>query len=109
MSIRFGRLSSLLFGLAVLSASPVQSQPQLQPGEIKEIAEEALVYGLPLVMNYTVFYEYFVDKAGSQYKAPPNQLYNTARVYTPMDTSVVTLTATRPIRSSPWTCVPSRS
>src|SRR5262245_59233744 len=41
-------------------------------------------------MNYTVFYEYFVDKSGREYKAPPNQLYNTARVYTPADTAIVT-------------------
>ena len=79
-----------LLGLAAATAPPVQAQPQLAPGEIKEIADEALIYGLPLVMNYAVFYEYFVDKGGSQYKAPFNQLYNTARVYTPKDTSVVT-------------------
>ena len=79
-----------LLGLAAATAPPVQAQPQLAPGEIKEIADEALIYGLPLVMNYAVFYEYFVDKGGSQYKAPFNQLYNTARVYTPQDTSVVT-------------------
>jgi hypothetical protein len=79
-----------LLGLAAAAAQPAQAQPQLAPGEIKEIADEALIYGLPLVMNYTVFYEYFVDKGGAQYKAPFNQLYNTARVYTPQDTSVVT-------------------
>jgi hypothetical protein len=83
--------SSLLVGLAALSATPAQAQPQqLASGELKEIAEEAMIYGLPLVMNYAVFYDYFVDKAGAQYKAPPNELYNTARVYTPKDTSVVT-------------------
>jgi len=59
-------------------------------GEVKQIAEEAFIYGFPLVMNYTVFYEYFVDKSGREYKAPPNQLYNTARVYTPKDTAIVT-------------------
>src|SRR5215470_18517804 len=80
----------LLLGLAAAAAPPVQAQPQLAPGEVKEIADEALIYGLPLVMNYTVFYEYFIDKGGPQYKAPFNQLYNTARVYTPQDTSVVT-------------------
>ncbi len=29
-------------------------------------------------MNYTVFYEYFVNKSGLGFKAPPNKLYNTA-------------------------------
>ena len=60
------------------------------PGETRQIAEEAFVYGFPMVMNYAVFYEYFVDKASSEYKAAPNQLYNTARVYTPKDTAIVT-------------------
>jgi hypothetical protein len=59
-------------------------------GETKQIAEEAFIYGFPMVMNYAVFYEYFVDKASPAYKAPPNQLYNTARVYTPKDTTIVT-------------------
>ncbi|GLS23780.1 hypothetical protein GCM10007874_68010 [Labrys miyagiensis] len=49
-----------------------------------------MIYGLPLVMNYAVFYDYFVNKGGSAFKAPPNQLYNTARVYTPADTTIVT-------------------
>src|SRR5690242_4842921 len=92
MSITIAKLgAAFLVGLSALAAAPsARAQPQLAPGDIKQIAEEALVYGLPLVMNYTVFYEYFVDKGGPQYKAPPNQLYNTARVYTPKDTSVVT-------------------
>jgi hypothetical protein len=89
MRIRIRRLGALVaLGLAL--GQPAGAQQQLATGELKEIAEEAIVYGLPLVMNYTVFYEYFVDKGGSQYKAPFNQLYNTARVYTPKDTSVVT-------------------
>ena len=57
---------------------------------MRKIAEEAIIYGFPMVMNYGVYYESFVDKASSQYKAPFNELYNTARVYTPADTAVVT-------------------
>lgn len=60
------------------------------PADTSSIAEEAFIYGFPMVMNYAVFYEYFIDKAGPQYKAPPNKLYNTARVYTPQDTAIVT-------------------
>ena len=54
------------------------------------IAREAFIYGFPMVMNYGVIYEYFIDTASSQYKAPFNQIYNTARVYTSEDTTVVT-------------------
>ncbi|WP_199193294.1 DUF1254 domain-containing protein [Blastopirellula marina] len=54
------------------------------------IAEEAFIYGFPMVMNYAVMYEYFIDTTSDQYKCPFNEIYNTARVYTPADTSVVT-------------------
>ena len=43
-----------------------------------------------MVMNYAVFYEYFIDKSAPGYKAPINQLYNAANVYTPADTAIVT-------------------
>ncbi|TXN23320.1 DUF1254 domain-containing protein [Methylobacterium sp. WL9] len=68
-------------------AIPQQSVSSI---ETSKIAQEAFIYGFPLVMNYAVFYEYFIDKTGAQYKAPPNQLYNTSRVYTPQDTAIVT-------------------
>jgi hypothetical protein len=58
--------------------------------EVKAIAEEAFVYGLPLVMNYAVMQEFCVDKNSGQYKAPFNQISNEARVFTYKDTAVVT-------------------
>jgi hypothetical protein len=76
--------------LAVALTPAAMAQEKLAPGETAKIAEEAIVYGLPLVMNYGVFYGYFVDKSGPQFKAEPNHLYNTARVYTPQDTAIVT-------------------
>src|SRR4029077_17720288 len=51
---------------------------------------EAFIYGFPMVMNYGVMYEYFIDKSSSQYKAPFNELYNMARLVTPKDTAIVT-------------------
>jgi hypothetical protein len=60
------------------------------PKETQQIAEEAFVYGFPTVMNYGVFYDYFIDKASPNYKAPFNQINNVARVFTPQDTAVVT-------------------
>jgi hypothetical protein len=62
----------------------------LTPAETKAIAEEGFIFGLPIVMNYGVMYEYAVDKNSSQFKAPFNQLYNMHRVATPEDTAVVT-------------------
>ncbi len=62
----------------------------LTPAETKAIAEEGYIYGLPIVMNYGVMYEYAVDKKSSQFKAPFNQLNSMHRVATPEDTAVVT-------------------
>ena len=58
--------------------------------ETKAIAEEAFIYGLPLVMNYAVMQEFVVDKNSGQYKAPFNTVSNEARVFTYKDTAVVT-------------------
>jgi hypothetical protein len=84
------RLVVTAFTLAALSILPSIAQGQADKDGYKQIAEEAFIYGFPMVMNYAVFYSYFVDKSSPAYKAPINQLYNTARVYTPQDTTIVT-------------------
>lgn len=89
MRTRLRALIAMAFTVIVLGAIPGRAAA-LDAGETARIAEEAFIYGFPMVMNYGVFYEYFVDKASPEYKAPPNQLYNTARVYTPKDTAIVT-------------------
>jgi hypothetical protein len=58
--------------------------------ETKVIAEEAFIYGLPIVMNYAVMNEFSVDKNSGQFKAPFNMMYNDAHVFTYKDTAVVT-------------------
>jgi hypothetical protein len=58
--------------------------------QTKAIAEEGFLYGLPIVMNYAVMNEYVIDKTGSQFKAPFNQIKNEPRVYTYEDTAVIT-------------------
>jgi hypothetical protein len=63
---------------------------EITPTEAKAIAEEGFIYGLPIVMNYAVMYEYAVDRKSGQFKAPFNQIKNEARVYTYQDTAVVT-------------------
>lgn len=57
--------------------------------DIKSIAEEGFIYGLPLVMNYAVMYEYAIDPKSGQFKAPLNVLSNEHRVFTWQDTSVI--------------------
>jgi len=58
--------------------------------ETKAIAEQGFIYGLPIVMNYAVMYEYAVDKNSGQFKAPFNEIKNEARVFTSKDTAIVT-------------------
>lgn len=41
-------------------------------------------------MNYAVNYEFWVDKTSDQYKGCFNQIFNEHRVFTYMDTAVVT-------------------
>src|SRR5882672_7948118 len=83
------RLVVMALTLTVLGAMPDIARAQGATGKAKT-AEEAFIYGFPMVMNYAVFYDYFIDKSSPSYKAPLNQLYNTARVYTPKDTTIVT-------------------
>jgi hypothetical protein len=56
----------------------------------KDIFQEAYVYGFPMVMNYGVLHAFFADRNSGQYKAPFNQIYNEARVFTPKDTAIIT-------------------
>jgi len=85
------RLPNLL-AAALVSALAFTSvrAADLTPAETKAIAEEGFIYGLPIVMNYAVMYEYSVDKNSGQYKAPFNQIKNETRVFTYEDTAIVT-------------------
>src|SRR3989475_2161584 len=87
---------------AVLALTFSARAADLTPTETKAIAEEGFIYGLPIVMNYGVMYEYSVDKNSGQYKAPFNQLNNEARVFTYKDTSVITPNSDTPY-SILWT------
>ncbi len=62
----------------------------ISAGEARAIAKEAYVYGFPLVDNYRILHSYFVDAGNPEYKAPWNQIHNTARVYTPDDKAIQT-------------------
>jgi hypothetical protein len=76
---------------ALLILSPGVARAQW-PGifEAKAIAEEGFIYGLPIVMNYAVMYEYAVDTKSSQFKAPFDQIYNMHHVATYKDTAIIT-------------------
>src|SRR5712671_7859765 len=83
------RLVMMALTLTVLGAMSDIARAEGDTGKAQP-AEEAFIYGYPMVMNYAVFYDYFIDRSSPSYKAPLNRLYNTANVYTPKDTTVVT-------------------
>jgi hypothetical protein len=58
--------------------------------QTRSVAEEAYVYGFPLVDEYLTMYAFSVDEKSPQYKGPFNSILNFARVFTPDDTAFVT-------------------
>ena len=96
--IRAGALA----GLGALALPrPVLAQAS-RPGPIGafEAAEAAFVFGLPIVMNYTVQYEFAIDRNSGQFKAPFNTVWNDAQVFTWRDTAVPTPNSDTPYSMS---------
>ncbi|MCK1410215.1 DUF1254 domain-containing protein [Bradyrhizobium sp. 76] len=80
-------------GVALLPAldfAAAHAQAGVSPGEARAIAKEAYIYGFPMVDNYRVQHAYWVDKATPEYKGPWNEIWNSARLYTPADTAIQT-------------------
>jgi hypothetical protein len=96
------RLKFIAVLAAVLALPFSANAADITPAETTAIAEEGFIYGLPIVMNYAVMYEYAVDRDSGQFKAPFNQINNEARVFTYEDTSVVTPNSDTPY-SIVWT------
>jgi hypothetical protein len=88
------RKLAILLALAVAAIGPLscnkENGPVSEAVSNKDIYRDAYIYGFPMVMNYGVMYAYFVDRNSGQFKAPFNQIFNEARVFTPKDTAIVT-------------------
>jgi hypothetical protein len=82
--------ATTLAALAALSGASASAQSPEQLKEAQAIAEEAYLYGFPMIVNYEVMYDYAIDRASGQFKAPFNVISNEARVFTPKDTTIVT-------------------
>jgi hypothetical protein len=86
-------LKSALLAMAVVAlmgSSPRAAQPKPARSEIQAIAEEAYLYGFPMIVGYKVMYDYNIDRNSGQFKAPFNQISNEARVFTYKDTTIST-------------------
>src|SRR5436309_12460444 len=62
----------------------------ISPTEARAIVKEAYIYGFPLVDSYRIQHAYWVDRATPEYKGPWNQIWNSARLFTPADTAIQT-------------------
>jgi hypothetical protein len=90
---------------------------QAEPGvrETKGIAEEAYIYGFPMIAAYKALYQFNVDEASGQYKGGFNQIWNDAQIFTYKDTAIVTPNSDTPysmvqadLRAEPIVlCVPA--
>jgi hypothetical protein len=86
-------LGSAALAAMAVTTGPISALAQTdRPGFIKakDIAEAGFIFGLPIVMNYGVMYEYAVDRNSGQFKAPFNQIKNEPNVFTYKDTAIVT-------------------
>jgi hypothetical protein len=100
--------------LGILAISSCKQGPVSEGISRKDLWKEAYIYGFPLVMNYGVMHAYAVDRNSGQFKAPFNQIFNEARVFTPKDTAIITPNSDTPysflwmdLRAEPLVvCVP---
>jgi len=87
---RRGLMQAATFaGLALPGLARAQAG---RPGVVGsfEDAEAAFIFGLPIVMNYAVMYEFAINRSSGQFKAPFNQIWNDAQVFTWRDTAIPT-------------------
>jgi hypothetical protein len=83
---------ALLAGLAIalLSTPSLAFAKPLSETETRVIAKDAYLYGFPMVEAYKTLYAQAVDAGGANFKAPFNEIVNTASVFTPKDTAIIT-------------------
>jgi hypothetical protein len=84
-------LRACLYGLAVFVLLPFVTgcaETELSPEEARAIAKEAYIYGNPVVDNYRIQYDYFVNDQSPEYKAPWNEIFSMARVFTSEDQAI---------------------
>ena len=80
-------------GIALLPTfrfTAAHAQASVSPADARAIAKEAYIYGEPIVDNYRIQHAYFVDRANPEYKAPFNQIWNSARLFSPADKAIQT-------------------
>jgi hypothetical protein len=82
--------------LLTINAPFLAESAELGPAQVRAIAAEAYLYGMPLVMNYKALYVSAIWKDSPEFKAPLNGIKNVAHVSTPDDKAIVTPNADTP-------------
>lgn len=85
-----------LTALALALSANASADFTATPEEARSIAKEAYLYGFPVVEMYKTLYTQAVDKKSPNFKAPFNQIGNTAKAFTAKDTAFVTPNADTP-------------
>jgi hypothetical protein len=87
--IRMATIALAIAACLASTATSVQAQ-DVTAAEARAIAKEAYIYGEPMVDNYRIQYAYFVDTNNPEYKAPWNEIWNSARLFSPADKAIQT-------------------
>jgi hypothetical protein len=101
--------------ITTMGAAPLSAQDSTQIAQVQAVAEEAYLYGIPMIVGYKVMHSFFIDPNSGQFKAPINQINNEARVFTPADTAISTPNSDTPysmalldLRAEPFVlCMPA--
>lgn len=67
-----------------------------EASDLRAIASDTYVYGLPFVVGYKTLYNYAVNSGSPDYKGPFNEVSCEARLFTPDDAAIVTPNADTP-------------
>ncbi len=67
-----------------------QAQVSVPATQARAIAQEAYIYGVPMLDAYRVMHAYSIAEGNPEYKGPFNTVLNIASVFTPEDTAFVT-------------------
>lgn len=83
----FGVVMALLLYTSITVA---QVQTEITPTEVREIAKDAYIYGVPMVDSYRTMYAFNVEMDEPHGKGRWNTILNIPRVFTPDDIAFVT-------------------
>ena len=67
-----------------------RSDVRISAAEARAIAQQAYIYGFPMVDNYRILHAYFVNRQSPEYKGPWNEIRHVPRVYSPDDKAIQT-------------------